>query len=199
MTEISPETIELCQRGDAAAFTQVVQRYERPLFAYVYRLGCTPPDRDAEDVVQEVFVKVYQSIHRYRRLGKGVFSTWLFAIAHNHCMSLGRRKLIEVQTRRGETSRSPAPSEATLPSPAETLSNREEVAHIVWAAGELPESLRSAFILRYYQDLPCREIATILNCNEGTVRSRLFRARRTVLQSLTREDSRPGRNDYADS
>ena len=199
MTEISPETIELCQRGDAAAFAQVVRRYERPLFAYVYRLGCTPPDRDAEDVVQEVFVKVYQSIHRYRRLGEGVFSTWLFAIAHNHCMSLGRRKQIEMQTRRGETGRSPAPSEATLPSPAETLSTRDEVARIVRAAGELPESLRSAFILRYYQDLPCGEIATILNCNEGTVRSRLFRARKTVLQSLTREDSRPRRNGYADS
>lgn len=199
MTEISRETIELCQMGDAAAFAQVVQRYERPLFAYVYRLGCTPPDRDAEDVVQEIFVKVYQNIHRYRRLGKGLFSTWLFAIAHNHCMSLGRRKQIETQTRRGETSRSTASSETPHPSPAETLSDREEVAQIVQAAGELPESLRGAFVLRYYQDLPCGEIATILNCNEGTVRSRLFRARRTVLQSLTREDSRPGRNDYADS
>lgn len=189
----------MCQRGDAAAFAQVVRRYERPLFAYVYRLGCTPPDRDAEDVVQEVLVKVYQSIHRYRRLGKGIFSTWLFAITHNHCMSLGRRKHIETRTRRRETSRSPVPAEATHPSPAETVSDREEVAQIVQAAGELPESLRSAFVLRYYQDLPCREIATILNCNEGTVRSRLFRARRTVLQSLTREDSRPGRHDYADS
>lgn len=128
MTEISPETIELCQRSDAAAFAQVVQRYERPLFAYVYRLGCTPSDRDAEDVVQEIFVKVYQNIHRYRRLGKGVFSTCLFAIAHNHCMSLGRRKQIETQTRRGETSRSPVPSETPHPSPAETLSDREEVA-----------------------------------------------------------------------
>ena len=199
MTEISPETIELCQGGDAAAFAQVVQRYERPLFAYVYRLGCTPPDRDAEDVVQEIFMKVYQSIHRYRRLGKGVFSTWLFAIAHNHCMSLGRRKQIETQTRCGEGRGPDHRCDAASPSPAETLSDREEVAQIVRAAGELPESLRSAFILRYYQDLPCGEIATILNCNEGTVRSRLFRARKTVLQSLTREDSRPRRNGYADS
>ena len=199
MTEISPETIELCQQGDAAAFAQVVQRYERPLFAYAYRLGCTPPDRDAEDVVQEIFVKVYQNIHRYRRLGKGVFSTWLFAIAHNHCMSLGRRKQIETQTRRGEGRGPDHRCDAASPSPAETLADREEVAQIVQAAGELPESLRSAFVLRYYQDIPCGEIATILNCNEGTVRSRLFRARKTVLQSLTREDSRPGRNGYADS
>jgi len=68
MQEVSEEIISSCQDGSARAFAELVQRYERPLFAYVYRLNCTTAGREPEDIVQEIFLKVYQNIHSFKQL-----------------------------------------------------------------------------------------------------------------------------------
>jgi RNA polymerase sigma-70 factor (ECF subfamily) len=184
MIEIATDTIKTCQQGNTAAFAQIVQVFERPLFAFVYRLHCTPPGRDVEDVVQEIFVKAYQNIHHYHISDNGSFATWLFALARNLCVSLIRRKTLETQTFRNNNPRWSYAQPTPAPCPSQTLVDQEAIEQITQAVAELPETQQSAFILRHYHDMAYRDIAEILACNEGTVRSRLSRARQSIAQTL---------------
>jgi RNA polymerase sigma-70 factor (ECF subfamily) len=198
MIEITTHTIRSCQQGNTAAFAEIVQVFERPLFAFVYRLHCTPPGRDVEDVVQEIFVKAYQNIHRYRISDNGVFATWLFALARNVCISLMRRKKLENQTFSEQHPRWPHTRLTEVPDPSDTLANEEGLAQIAQAVTELPETQQTTFILRHYHDMAYKDIAKILECNEGTVRSRLSRARQSIAQALNITHLRPAirRHDH---
>jgi RNA polymerase sigma-70 factor, ECF subfamily len=188
MLEIPLETIGRCQDGDAEAFAEVVSRYERPLFAYVYRLQCTPVGLGPEDVVQEVFLKAYQHIQDFQSRENSSFSTWLFTIARNHCVSLVRRR--QVQGCRIQDSESALdctisdPHGLHPPDPAERILRQEAVDRTAAAVGSLPEPLRSALVLRYYQDLDYASIAEILDCDEGTARTRVARAKKALLGLL---------------
>ncbi|NQV34514.1 MAG: RNA polymerase sigma factor [Phycisphaeraceae bacterium] len=184
MIEIATETIKTCQEGNTAAFAEIVRVFERPLFAFVYRLHCAPPGRDVEDVVQEIFVKAYQNIHHYHISDNGSFTTWLFALARNLCVSLMRRKKLETQTFRNHNPKWPYTQSASEPCPSEALANLETIGQITQAVAELPETQQSAFILRHYHDMAYKDIAEILECNEGTIRSRLSRARQSIAQTL---------------
>jgi RNA polymerase sigma-70 factor (ECF subfamily) len=182
------ETIGRCQDGDAEAFAEVVARYERPLFAYVYRLQCTPVGLGPEDVVQEVFLKAYQHIKGFQSRENSSFSTWLFTIARNHCVSLVRRR--QVQGSRVEDSEAALegalgdPQGGNPLDPAERVLRQEAADHTAMAVGLLPEPLRSALVLRYYQDLDYASIAEILDCDEGTARTRVARAKKALLELL---------------
>jgi len=184
MIDIAADTIKTCQQGNAAAFAEIVQAFERPLFAFVYRLHCTPPGRDVEDVVQEIFVKAYQNIHHYHISDNGSFATWLFALGRNLCISLMRRKQLESQTFCEHNPKYSYAHPTQPPCPSEALENQETIEQLTQAVAELPEIQRSAFILRHYHDMAYKDIAEILECNEGTVRSRLSRARQTIAQAL---------------
>jgi RNA polymerase sigma-70 factor (ECF subfamily) len=189
MLEITQETIERCQDGDAEAFAGVVARYERPLFAYVYRLQCTPSGLSPEDVVQEVFLKAYEHINHFRRRENSSFSTWLFTIARNHCVSLVRRRQVEGRRRRPmeEEAFGTEMPDPHRPEPAEALSQREAAAATAQAVGALPEPLRSALVLRYYHDMDYAAIAQVLDCDEGTARTRVARAKKTLASLLQGE------------
>ena len=191
MIEIATDTIRTCQQGNTAAFAEIVQVFERPLFAFVYRLHCTPPGRDVEDVVQEIFVKAYQNIHLYRISDNGVFATWLFALARNVCISLMRRKKLEHRTFRDDNRRYPQTHLTRVPDPSDRLANEEILSQIAEAVAELPETQKTTFILRHYHDMAYKDIAEILACNEGTVRSRLSRARQRLAQALNISDPCP--------
>lgn len=198
MIEIATDTIETCQQGNTAAFAEIVQVFERPLFAFVYRLHCTPPGRDVEDVVQEIFVKAYQNIHRFQISDNSSFSAWLFALARNQCMSLSRRKKLENQTFREHNPRWSCDRSEHASSPADLLADQETVAHIEQAVTRLPETQQTAFVLRHYHDMAYKDIAEVLQCNEGTVRSRLSRARQSIAQMLQIASPcpTPKRNDH---
>ncbi len=184
MIEIATDTIRTCQQGNTAAFAEIVQVFERPLFAFVYRLHCTPPGRDVEDVVQEIFVKAYQNIHHYHISDNGSFTTWLFALARNLCVSLMRRKRLETQTFQNRNPKWPYTQPTPEPCPSQALADQETIEQIAQAVSELPETQRSAFVLRHYHDMAYKDIAEILDCNEGTVRSRLSRARQSLVVAL---------------
>ncbi len=186
MTELSTAILEKCRQGSATAFAQVVDRFERPLLGYVYRMGCTPPSRDVEDVVQEILVKAYQNMQSYQGRPGTAFSTWLFAIARNHCVSLMRRKRVEDQWTQTRSSPGLCHSD-----PADHVAQAETVEQIRQAVVELPETMRSTFILRYYQDMAYSQIAQILECNEGTVRSRLARAKKAIQEHLRQLNEQP--------
>ena len=184
MKEIEPETIIQCQKGNAAAFAEVVNRYERPLFAFIFRMGFTPPAREPEDVVQEIFLKVYQSIQGFASKRGASFSTWLFAIARNHCVSLMRRKQLEDKIIDIDHRKSARMTDQNSLNPRQAVSRKEEARHVAHAIEQLSEKMRTTLVLRYYHDMPCTEIAQILQCDEGTVRSRLARARQYLKDQL---------------
>ena len=198
MIEVATDTIKTCQQGNTAAFAEIVQVFERPLFAFVYRLHCTAPGRDVEDVVQEIFVKAYQNIHRFQISDSSSFSAWLFTLARNQCMSLIRRKRLENQTFTEHNPRWSCDRAAHASSPSDVLADRETVVQIEQAVTRLPETQRTAFVLRHYHDMAYKDIAEILQCNEGTVRSRLSRARQSIAETLriTSSCSTPKRNDH---
>ena len=143
MIEIAADTIETCQQGNTAAFAEIVQVFERPLFAFVYRMHCTPRGRDVEDVVQEIFVKAYQNIHLYQISDNGAFATWLFALARNLCISLVRRKRLETQALSGDHPKYPTIQPSHAPCPSEALVNQEAIEQITQAVAEIPETQKS--------------------------------------------------------
>lgn len=197
MDEISAHIIEQCRKGSPAAFVHIVRRYERPLLAYVFRLGITPPPMEPEDVVQEIFVKAYQGIGRYKNREGCSFSTWLFTIARNHCVSLMRRMKLEHRVIRPLDTDDMATISGSGAGPLEAISRKETAVQVAAATATLPEAMKSAFLLRYYQDMSYEQIAQVLECSIGTVRSRLARAKKAIQNHLqTFENDTEGGSDH---
>jgi len=184
MQEVPKETISRCQDGSATAFAELVERYERPLFAYVYRLNCITADREPEDIVQEIFLKVYQNIHNFKQLSGACFSTWLFTIARNHCIDLIRKKKTDDYSKGAEDKGMIDLADQQVANPQKAASQNEAAERVAFAVAELSEPLRSALILRYYEDMSYAKIAQILQCNEGTAKSRVARAKRMLIKLL---------------
>ncbi len=184
MQEVPNETILKCQDGSATAFAELVGRYERPLFAYVYRLNCTTVDQEPEDIVQEIFLKVYQNIHNFEQLPGACISTWLFTIARNHCIDLIRKKKTDGHSKGLEDKSMIDLAEPKLANPQKAASQNEIAGYVAIAVAELSEPFRSALILRYYEDMSYAGIAQILQCNEGTAKSRVARAKQMLIKLL---------------
>ena len=185
MEEISRETIGRCRDGDVGAFSRLVGLYEGPVYCFVYRLlRNTPVSSEAEDVVQDIFIKVYHKIHTYD-LNRGCkFSTWLFTIARNHCVSLLRKKSVETgQVNFGDESVG-AVAEHRLPNPRDAACGKELSEKVAESVSALPERMRTAFVLRHYEDMSYDEIAAIMDCSNGTVKSQVAQARRKLLRDL---------------
>ncbi|MHC4396637.1 MAG: RNA polymerase sigma factor [Planctomycetota bacterium] len=184
MQEVPKEIIYRCQNGSATAFAELVGRYERPLFAYVYRLNCTTADRQPEDIVQEIFLKVYQNIHDFKQVSGACFSTWLFTIARNHCIDLMRKKKTDGHSKGLEDKGMIDLADQKLANPQKVTLQNEIAERVSVAVTELSEPFRSALILRYYEDMSYTRIAQVLQCNEGTARSRVARAKQMLTKLL---------------
>ena len=169
------ELITRSIRGLEDSFEELVRRYQRPIAGYVFRLI---GDYEASlDVTQEVFIKVYNSLERYRSDYK--FSTWLYRIAHNAAIDHLRRNSINPQSIETE---SPDGTyqlqlESPLPSPEQDRERSEWKAEIKAVIKLLPPAYRELILLRHSQDLSYDEIAEVTGLPLGTVKNRLFRAR----------------------
>lgn len=173
------------KKRDEAAFTEMVQVYQARVFALVFRiLG----DRaEAEDVAQEVFVTVFKAIDSFR--GDSQFSTWLYRIATNHSRNrlkyLGRRH----HKRKKDIADTPEseiaePMTDPLPRPDRQAEGRQLERIVKDALARLDEDHRVVIVLRDIEHLPYTEIAGILGVAEGTVKSRLFRARAALKELI---------------
>ncbi|MBU6161269.1 MAG: sigma-70 family RNA polymerase sigma factor [Myxococcales bacterium] len=179
--------IRSLQRRDEAAFARMVREYQDRVFALVFRmLG----DRaEAEDVSQEVFVTVFKAIDSFR--GDSQFSTWLFRIAANHCRNrlryLSRRNYHRGQSldemHEGEY---PVQLSEQVPQPDRILEGAQLEKTIQDALNALDEDQRLIVVLRDLEHLSYGEIAQILDVAEGTVKSRLFRARLALRELISR-------------
>lgn len=171
------ELVERARAGERAAFDQLVARYQRRLLRLVLRL--LRDQAEAEDVVQETFLRAYRALPRFR--GDAAFYTWLYRIALN-----GARNTIQCRRLRGgPTGAVPAQVPAPEIGTPESMLLSKQVMQAIDAALEaLPLDLRTAIVLREIEGLSYGEIAQIMECPLGTVRSRLFRAREAIARRL---------------
>lgn len=171
-----------CKSGDVGAFGELVRRYETTVYAVVSRMVRNPDDVD--DIVQEVFVVSYRSIASFR--GDSAFSTWIYRIAVNTTL----KQMKKIKLREAASIDDPdtglgemlASSNDTQPESIAEKRAREQA--LRKAIDELPEKQRVVVILHYFQDLPCAQIAAVLDCSVGTVWSRLHFACRKLGRSL---------------
>jgi RNA polymerase sigma-70 factor, ECF subfamily len=176
------ELIATSLAGREDGFEELVRRYQRPITAYVYRM--TGNYDAAMDVSQEIFIKVYNSLARYKTEYK--FSTWLYKIAHNAAIDYLRRNSngecsLDLETD-DETFERPIESRAASPELERERSEwRGEISKVV---GQLPAAYRELILLRHSQDLSYDEIAEVTNLPLGTVKNRLFRAREMMRDLL---------------
>ena len=190
MIDPQPDLVARCRSGDEAAWRDLVALYTRKVFGVAYRF--VGKVDEAEDLTQEIFVKVYQSLDRYRE-GEGNFTTWLMTLARNHAIDDYRKRRQE-RTRRTDD---PAVLE-TFPSGADSpllsLEKQDRVRLVHRGLRSLPADLREPLILCDLKGLPYDEIASILDIPLGTVKSRINRGRLELarrLLSSRREVARP--------
>jgi RNA polymerase sigma-70 factor (ECF subfamily) len=176
------ELIASSLAGREDGFEELVRRYQRPITSYVYRMTC---DYDAAlDVTQEIFIKVYNSLSRYKTEYK--FSTWLYKIAHNAAIDYLRRNSkgdvsLEMESDDETFER---PLESSNPSPELERERSEWRNEIQSVTQKLPAAYRELILLRHTQDLSYDEIAEITSLPLGTVKNRLFRAREMMRELL---------------
>jgi RNA polymerase sigma-70 factor (ECF subfamily) len=166
--------------GREDGFEELVRRYQRPIAAYVYRMV---GDYDsALDLTQEVFIKVYGSLERYRSEYK--FSTWIYKIAHNAAVDHLRRYSTREQalTTEADGISYDLPIESNRPTPEQESERRERRAEIESVVDQLPPAYRELVVLRHSHDLSYDEIAEVTALPLGTVKNRLFRAREVMRQ-----------------
>jgi RNA polymerase sigma-70 factor (ECF subfamily) len=165
--------------GEERAFQELVERYQTRLLNFIFRMI---GDRaKAEDLVQEVFIRVFRHIHRFDRAKK--FSTWIFTIASNlaknELRNRSRNPLVLFQTIKGnwEDEDRPLQFEDTTVRPDDMYEKRHLRELVEETVAKLPEYHRQVFVLRELEGKSYGEIAEIMGCNLGTVKSRLNRAR----------------------
>lgn len=172
-----PDTqlIEFVLNGQEDGFEELVKRYQRPIVGYVFRML---NDYDsALDVSQEVFIKVYNSLNRYRSEYK--LSTWLYRIAHNAAIDHIRKNSFLTQSIETENEEGAyqLQLESPLPTPEQDREQSEWRTEIDAVVKCLPQGYRELIVLRHSRDLSYDEIADITSLPLGTVKNRLFRAR----------------------
>jgi RNA polymerase sigma-70 factor (ECF subfamily) len=176
------ELVRTAVSGREAAFEELVRRYQRPIASYVYRMV---GDYDAAlDLTQEVFIKVYNSLSRYRSEFK--FSTWIYKIAHNTAIDHLRRHTVrdQIMTADGDGPRSEIAIESRRLTPEQESEREERRSEIESVVQSLPAAYRELIVLRHSHDLSYDEIAEVTGLPLGTVKNRLFRAREAMRDLL---------------
>ena len=182
-SDTDQQLVQRSQRGDLRAFDLLVLKYQGRIAALVSRY--VSDAGEVEDVTQEAFIKAYRALGKFR--GDSAFYTWLYRIAanaaKNHLVAKGRRPGADATIEDAEGfDEGGLLSESASP---EALAMGEELAEVVESAlNELPDELKAALMLREFDGLSYDDIADVLGCPVGTVRSRIFRAREAVDQRV---------------
>jgi RNA polymerase sigma-70 factor, ECF subfamily len=170
--------IQAAREGDKKAFGQLLRRHQKRLFRFV--LGLTGSFDQAEDIVQDAFVKAYQALDTFE-MGRD-FYPWLATIARNRALNLIAREerkesLDKIQEQGFDTA-------SKDPGPLAQVISSENQQRFYAALKKLPEQFRVVFVLRHFEELSYDEIAKQLKIAPGTVDSRLYRARQLLVEAL---------------
>jgi RNA polymerase sigma-70 factor (ECF subfamily) len=194
--DVDRQLVARAQGGDKRAFELLVEKYQRKLGRLLARFIRDPAE--VEDVTQEAFIKAYRALPAFR--GDSAFYTWLYRIgintAKNYLMALGRRAPTSTEVEAEDAEGFEDGEQLRDINTPESLLLSAEIAQTVNATiDELPEELRTAIQLREIEGMSYEDIARIMDCPIGTVRSRIFRAREAIADRLrplldTRKDQR---------
>ena len=174
------QLVERVQKGDKRAFDLLVIKYQHKIFAIISRY--VRDQSEVQDVAQEAFIKAYRALAKFR--GDSAFYTWLYRIAintaKNYLVARNRRPpAMDVDAQEAEFY-SGSDSLKDVDTPEHNLLRDELQATVNQAISDLPEDLRTAVTLREMEGLSYEDIAAIMDCPVGTVRSRIFRAREAI-------------------
>jgi len=165
VTEAEREAIEACRRGEREAFDRLVERYQRDVYRLCYRY--VNNHEDANDLAQEVFLKAWKAIGRFR--GESALRTWLYRIAVNACLNFRA-------ARRPAAEDLPEALADPVPGQAARVESEEEARRVRAAVERLPGKQRATLILKVYHELTHEEAAAVLGSTVGTVKANLFHA-----------------------
>lgn len=183
--EADPQLVERCLAGDGAAWEELVRAHTRRVYAICYRF--TGSEADAQDLTQEVFLRVFRSLGSFRSAA-GSFTVWLTRLTRNLLIDHYRRTKADRATGSIEDRLLSLPEDSALSGRTEgMLAGREASELLQGALQKLPPELRETVILRDLEELPYREIAGVLEIPEGTVKSRLNRGRAELARILRRQ------------
>ncbi len=176
--ELDEATLRRAQAGDQSAQAALIERYQRPVFALLSRMVGGDPEL-VEDLAQETFLRVLGALAGFDPRGEARLVTWILTIAGHlaidHLRAAGSR---------GDASAAAGGLPSTLPRPDQDAQRRDLAVALATAVDELGPHFRAAFVLREVQGLSYEEIATVLDIQVGTVKSRLSRARWALKRAL---------------
>ena len=181
---LEPQLVKLILKGDQLAFAELVELYQEKLYHMAYRM--LNNKQEAEDVVQETFLRVYNNLYRYDENQK--FSTWIYRIATNLCIDLLRkRKLVysldaESSDYEGLDGYSMIPSDHRTPESELLISETQSIIHK--AIEQLPPKYKSVMVLRYIHELSLQEVGDILDMPVTTIKTRVHRGREYLRKKL---------------
>lgn len=189
MADSDAQIIQAVLDGDVDRFAEFVEKYQEPALKLAFSL--LGNYEDAKDASQEAFINAYRALRRFR--GGAKFSTWLYRIVVNECKDVYKRRARQpvVVATVGE----PDPDldgaclfvevEDPAASPSDQLANRELGRQLSAAIGSLPMKQRTAFLLHHVHGLPLEEVASVMRCRLGTVKSHVFRATDHLKEALS--------------
>ncbi len=187
-TETDEQLVRKSQEDDERAFGELVSRYESKVYSLALKMLRNP--EDAEDVLQDTFLRAYRGIKSFK--GNSTFSTWIYRITANSAlMRLRKRQLPTVSIDDADEREAPINIADWAPGPVEQMLNQETQAAMTEAIEALPPEFRQVFVLRDIEELSNAEVAEILDLSVAAVKSRLHRARLKVRNRLATYFSEP--------
>ncbi|MCA8943723.1 MAG: sigma-70 family RNA polymerase sigma factor [Planctomycetes bacterium] len=186
MNDIDPKTIELAQAGDAAASRAIIERLHRPVIATIYRFLGPRFRHETEDIAQDVFLKLFRAIERFDPSRGVKFTTWAYTFVRNHCFDILKRRRIQTTSLNGgRDDERPIDLPDPAAKPPQQIAETSELGEkIEEALAGLGNDQRMAFVLREYEGLDYASIAEVMGVSEGTVKSRLHRAKEALRSRL---------------
>ncbi len=189
MDELVNKRITEVLKGDQDAFEEIVMLYQNRVYHVCYRM--LRNQAEAEDIAQEAFLRAYTNLYKFDQQRK--FSTWIFRIATNLCIDRIRKKKpdyyldAQVPGTEGLDMYSQLSSDDDLPEvEVEKMETKDRVQYEV---SRLPEKYRSVIVLRYFEELPLKEIAEVLDLPLGTVKTRVHRGREALRNQMMMSNS----------
>jgi RNA polymerase sigma-70 factor (ECF subfamily) len=174
--------IKSAQNGDREAVRLLFEENRQKIFSLAYQY--VKNVEDAEDILQETFIKAYRSLHRFNPQNNMRFSPWLYRIGINCSIDYLRRNKGRKMHNSGSDDLDNVSSDTLSYDPEQTISRKEIREKIDYTLNRLSGRQKMIFILKHYQELTCAEIADYLDCSEGSVKRQLFRAVSVVKKSL---------------
>ena len=180
--------VERCRKGDDEAWRQMVDHLGQRVYSVAYHFSLKR--EDAEELSQEIFLKIFENLHRFD--GSYPLVAWVVSLARNLCIDRYRRKKRE-RSFRFVSDDAVAPLLTSGDDPAAEALRKERTKLLFWALAEIPEDLAEILVLRDLEGLAYEEIGKALDLPDGTVKSRLFRARAEVARKVReRHEDRGG-------